>query len=73
LNEIVAHYDLLPTILAIAGDAQVTNKLLTGYKVGDMTYGEVNAVNTDIDVSGRSYPAVGRMSAFGTKRTFSNC
>ena len=37
-NELVAHHDLLPTILAIAGDPDVTNKLLTGYKVGDMTY-----------------------------------
>ena len=37
-NEIVSHLDWLPTLLAIAGDAQVTNKLLQGYKVGDMTY-----------------------------------
>jgi arylsulfatase len=37
-NELVAHHDLLPTILAIAGDPDVTNKLLTGYKVGDITY-----------------------------------
>jgi arylsulfatase len=37
-NEIVAHYDLLPTILAIAGDPQVTDKLLTGYRVGETTY-----------------------------------
>jgi arylsulfatase len=37
-NELVAHHDLLPTILAIAGDPDVTNKLLTGYKVGDTTY-----------------------------------
>ena len=37
-NDIVAHYDMLPTILAIAGDPQVTNKLLTGYKIGDVTY-----------------------------------
>jgi arylsulfatase len=37
-NEIVAHYDMLPTILAAAGDADVTNKLLAGYKIGDMTY-----------------------------------
>jgi arylsulfatase A-like enzyme len=37
-NEIVAHLDWLPTILAVAGDAQVTDKLLKGYKVGDMTY-----------------------------------
>jgi arylsulfatase A-like enzyme len=37
-NEIVAHLDMLPTILAIAGDTQVKDKLLAGYKVGDMTY-----------------------------------
>ena len=37
-NDIVAHYDLLPTLVAIGGDPQVTDKLLKGYKVGDMTY-----------------------------------
>jgi arylsulfatase len=37
-NEIVAHLDMLPTLLAIAGDTQVKDKLLNGYKVGDMTY-----------------------------------
>jgi arylsulfatase len=37
-NEIVAHHDWLPTILAVAGDDQVTDKLLKGYKAGDMTY-----------------------------------
>jgi arylsulfatase len=37
-NEMVSHLDLLPTVLAIAGDSQVKDKLLTGYKVGDMTY-----------------------------------
>ena len=37
-NEIVSHLDFLPTLLAIAGDTQVTEKLLKGYKVGDMTY-----------------------------------
>jgi len=37
-NEIVAHHDMLPTILAVAGDAQVSDKLQTGYKIGDMTY-----------------------------------
>jgi len=37
-NEIVAHHDWLPTLVAIAGDAQVTDKLLKGYKVGAMTY-----------------------------------
>jgi arylsulfatase len=37
-NEMVAHHDWLPTILAIAGDPQVSDKLAKGYKVGDMTY-----------------------------------
>ena len=37
-NEMVAHHDLLPTILAMAGDTQVKDKLLKGYKVGDITY-----------------------------------
>jgi len=37
-NEIVSHLDWLPTLLAVAGDTQVTDKLLKGYKVGDMTY-----------------------------------
>jgi arylsulfatase len=34
----VAHHDWLPTLLAIAGDEQVTEKLLKGHQVGDMTY-----------------------------------
>jgi arylsulfatase len=37
-NEMVAHLDWLPTLLAIAGDAQVTDKLLKGYQVDAMTY-----------------------------------
>jgi arylsulfatase len=37
-NDIVSHLDMLPTILAIAGDPDVTNKLLHGDEVGDMTY-----------------------------------
>jgi arylsulfatase A-like enzyme len=37
-NEMVAHHDWLPTLLAIAGDPQVKDQLLKGYKVGDMTY-----------------------------------
>jgi arylsulfatase A-like enzyme len=37
-NEITAHHDMLPTILAAAGDPQVTEKLRAGYKIGDMTY-----------------------------------
>jgi arylsulfatase A-like enzyme len=37
-NEMIAHHDWLPTILAMAGDPEVTDKLLKGYKIGDMTY-----------------------------------
>jgi arylsulfatase len=37
-NEIVAHLDMLPTLLAVAGDVQIKEKLLAGYRVGDMTY-----------------------------------
>ena len=37
-NEIVAHLDWLPTLLAVAGDTTAKEKLLKGYKVGDMNY-----------------------------------
>jgi arylsulfatase A-like enzyme len=37
-NGIVSHIDMLPTLVAAAGDAEVTAKLLNGYKVGDKTY-----------------------------------
>jgi arylsulfatase len=37
-NEMVAHHDWLPTLLAVAGDTEVKDKLLKGYKIGDMTY-----------------------------------
>ena len=37
-NEITAHHDMLPTILGVAGEPQVTEKLSAGYKIGDMTY-----------------------------------
>jgi arylsulfatase A-like enzyme len=37
-NEMVAHHDWLPTFLAMAGDADVKDKLLKGYTIGDMTY-----------------------------------
>ena len=38
LNGICSHIDMLPTILAIAGDDKVAEKCLNGYKIGDMTY-----------------------------------
>jgi len=37
-NELVASLDFLPTLLAAAGDTQVTDRLLKGDKVGDMNY-----------------------------------
>jgi arylsulfatase A-like enzyme len=37
-NQLVSHLDWLPTLAAVAGDTEVTTKLLKGYKVGDMTY-----------------------------------
>jgi arylsulfatase A-like enzyme len=37
-NEIVSHLDMLPTLAAVGGDTQVKDKLLEGYKVGDVTY-----------------------------------
>ncbi len=37
-NEIVGHHDWLPTLLALAGEDQVAEKLLKGDKVGEMTY-----------------------------------
>src|SRR5580693_3081669 len=38
LNGIVSHQDMLPTLLAAAGEPDVSKKLLTGYKVGDKTF-----------------------------------
>jgi arylsulfatase len=38
LNGICSHIDMLPTLLAIAGDSDVTQKLLNGYKIGAMNY-----------------------------------
>ncbi len=38
LNGIVSHIDMLPTLLAAAGDPEVTKKLLNGYTVGGKTY-----------------------------------
>jgi arylsulfatase len=38
LNGIVCHQDMLPTLLAAAGDPDVSQKLLTGYRAGDKTF-----------------------------------
>ncbi|MCE5241475.1 arylsulfatase [bacterium] len=37
-NEIFCHQDMLPTLLAAAGDPDVVEKLKQGHQVGDMTY-----------------------------------
>jgi len=37
-NEIVSHLDWLPTILAMAGEADIKDKLLKGHKVGSSRY-----------------------------------
>ena len=37
-NDIFAHEDMIPTIMAAAGDATVKEKLLKGMKVADMTF-----------------------------------
>jgi arylsulfatase A-like enzyme len=37
-NGIVSHQDMLPTFLAAAGDPDVKEKLLNGYKIGDKTF-----------------------------------
>jgi arylsulfatase len=38
LNGIVSHIDLLPTLMAAAGDPDIKEKLLKGVKVGDKTF-----------------------------------
>jgi arylsulfatase len=38
LNGICNHQDMLPTILAAAGEPDVSQKLLNGYKAGDKTF-----------------------------------
>jgi arylsulfatase len=38
LNGIVCHQDMLPTLLAAAGEPDINKKLLDGYKAGDKTF-----------------------------------
>jgi arylsulfatase A-like enzyme len=38
LNDIVTHQDMLPTLLAAAGEPDITQKLLTGHKAGNKTF-----------------------------------
>jgi len=37
-NEIVSHLDWLPTLVAVAGDTDVTDELLAGHEVGGKTF-----------------------------------
>ncbi|QNT69564.1 arylsulfatase [Defluviicoccus vanus] len=37
-NQIMSHLDWMPTLLAAAGQPDLTDKLLKGYKAGSMTY-----------------------------------
>jgi arylsulfatase A-like enzyme len=37
-NDVASHQDWLPTLLAVAGDPDISAKLLQGHKVGDRTY-----------------------------------
>ena len=38
LNDIASHQEWLPTLLAAAGESDIIEKLLGGYKLGDKTY-----------------------------------
>jgi arylsulfatase len=38
INDICAHEDLLPTILAVAGEPDIVEKVREGYRAGDKTY-----------------------------------
>ena len=38
INEVGAHEDMLPTLLAAAGDPNIKDKLLKGHQVGSMNY-----------------------------------
>ncbi len=37
-NDLVGHHDWLPTLVALAGDAEIKDKLLKGHQAGDQTY-----------------------------------
>jgi arylsulfatase len=55
LNGIVSHQDMLPTLLAMAGDPNVSEKLLNGYKAGDKTFRvHIDGVNVLSYVTGET-------------------
>jgi arylsulfatase len=37
-NEIIQHHDWLPTLVAVAGEADIVEKLKTGHTIGEKTY-----------------------------------
>jgi arylsulfatase A-like enzyme len=46
LNGIVSHQDMLPTLCAAAGEPDINQKLLNGYKAGDKTFNvHIDGVN----------------------------
>jgi arylsulfatase len=46
LNGIVCHQDMLPTLVAAAGEPDINQKLLNGYKAGDKTFSvHIDGVN----------------------------
>ncbi len=54
-NNIYAHEDMLPTLLAAAGDTGVTTKLLTGMKVGNATFKvHIDGYNITNSLAGKS-------------------
>ena len=75
-NDIVAHYDMLPTILAVAGDPQVKDKLLNGLQnrrhdlQGPSRWRQPRALS---DRAGRKEPAANRSFTSTTTNNWSRC
>jgi arylsulfatase len=64
LNDIVSHQDWLPTLLAAAGEPDITQKLLNGYQAGDKSFKvHIDGINMLPYLSGEA-PASGRRSFF---------
>src|SRR5499427_6573550 len=65
LNGIVSHIDMLPTLLAAAGDADVTQRLLKGTKVGDKTFNvHIDGINQLPYFTGQSKESARNSLAF---------
>jgi arylsulfatase len=55
LNGIVSHQDMLPTLLAAAGDPDINDKLYKGYKVGNKTFKvKIDGVNMLDYITGKT-------------------